>query len=193
MPEFNVLIKKVDGDFVCYIPDLKLIASAPRAEECYEAVVRQKDRLLELYQNAGLEGEIPLPADGSAVRPRIRTPYIIAAVFLLLLVTIGPAWLLSRAMDSFQQRLESISHYLARPSLIYEPAAKLLHDVAYSASLITPERKEQIRRDLRALVQAFKPFADELRSLSADCPQAPATIPAKEGSPPARPANAAGK
>lgn len=187
--DFRVLVKQIEGAFVCYIPDLKLIASAPNIEQCYQDVMRQKERLLELYKRSDLLSEIPLPTMGSqqnvssdlTIRPAgKRGLLVVSAAFLLVILIVGPIWKVKNAINGMQHNFQVASEYMARPSKLYDPLSRMLHDAAYSASLITPERKVQIRNDLRTLVQALKPFADELRPLFAGDSPSPATTTVKK-------------
>lgn len=165
--KYSILIKEVRGLFYLFCEPLSLVTEGSDLLLAYAEMKALQQKTLERFEILGIMPPEPFvhSSTQSSVSKQSSFPVKIfmgVGICLILLIGIGlPA---VSAINQIKAPLKSIRNkYEMLSNRAY--LLKSLGDVANTLKEITPQRKSEIRENLRIIVNEAKPFVDEIRPL----------------------------
>ena len=170
---YTVLVQRRGGKFQLTLPEFDLECEAADLDQGYRELEAVAQKLLARFRERGLTDDIlsPQPApSGAGLRTLLR---IVAIVVLLaslpgVLAATSVLKETARVARDVRQLTGSVATLGSQPGKAARQFSTTLERLAHTIGQVTPERQEQMRRDMRVIVEKLKPLADELRPLFTD-------------------------
>lgn len=167
-PEYKAVLSGSEGRYVLYIRELGILASGPDVATAHRELEEKKRQIFSEFKDAGIAGELPPSdadqADTAGTRHKnfaIRTLIVMAAALVVVVTaTVGARSVITAGVDAVKIKPGEIHLKLLEDKLI-----ATLHAAADPRNDYSAEKREQVLRDLRTIVERYKPFADEVRPL----------------------------
>ncbi|KAF0144478.1 MAG: hypothetical protein FD156_1782 [Nitrospirae bacterium] len=154
---YDVVLKKKGDCFVLFIPDLCCMGEDASLGKAYEKLELEKEKYFQEMIASGSQLYIREPEAIKLKRSNLVNNLLPFLIKLLIIGLIGVV-----GMQVAVTRIKSAEHKISQKAL---GAVKDLNNKFKSMS---PERKEEIRMELRETVQNVKPFVDEIKVLLED-------------------------
>lgn len=188
---YSITVKRRGEGFRLGIPELELECDAADLGQGYQRLETAAQELMARLRERGAADDIPPsqppPDEGTpsatAAGPAERAdeagettlglPGLLRIVAMLVLLASLPglfaAWSALNEVAGIARDIRALTSPVAMLGADPEQAARqfstTLRRVADTVALVTPEREEQMRRDVRIIVEKLMPLADELRPL----------------------------
>lgn len=163
--DYPVQVVERGGRFFLHQPDFGLVVEDADLAAGYARLAAEKKAAAERFLAMGRPDLVPVPGKGDEGRELVRSvlPFAIKAGLTgVVLVSLVLA-----AVAGFDHALRSLPDRLARG------LSSGAHSLRLVSKQISPERRDEVRADLRTMVGELKPFVDEVRPLlagDAACP-----------------------
>lgn len=154
---YDVVLKKKGDCFVLFIPDLCCIGEDASLEKAYEKLELEKEKYFQEMIESGSQSYIREPEAVKLNKSNLLNNLVPFLIKLLIIGLVGVV-----GMQVAVNRVKSVEHKISKKAL---GAVKDLNNKFKSMS---PEKKEEIRMELREAVQNVEPFVDEIKVLLED-------------------------
>ncbi len=163
---YDMILRKKDGEYCVYIPELAIIACGKSLDEAYEKLIKEKEEYFNNIINLNLEETVNEPA---SVKLRKKQYYgifdflIKKAVSFILFIVIFILLFLP-VLSSFDK---FISNKL-KINLSSETIMKAIDKVDHKLANMSEKDQDEIKIKLRRIANKLKPMADELKKIIED-------------------------
>lgn len=167
-PDYKAILSGDDGAYRFHIAELGIVAIGPDVAAAHRELEEKKRKVFDEFASAGIAGELPpagaAKASAETARHRrfaIRTTIVTtAALVVIVAATFGARSVITTGIDAVKIKPGEIHLKLLEDKLI-----QTLHAAADPRNDFSAEKRQQVIEDLRAIVERYKPFADEIRPL----------------------------
>lgn len=173
-PNYDVVVKEQNGQYMCRIKELNLIASGADLSSTFAEITKKRDAIIKDFENAGLPDELPAPARTRDQQPSSRNLVGELKLFSLkmLIVMLAFSTLLAIALGQVAYSATRLASKLEVSLGEWKKPGKALERqlflAAEPANEPSPEKQEKIIQSIRVLVKRVKPYVDEFRPLFSD-------------------------
>lgn len=154
---YDVILKKKGGRFVLFIPELCCMGEDVSLGKAYEKLEMEKEKYFKEMIESDSQSYIKEPEAMRLKKSNLFSnlaPFTIKLAIIVFVSIIG--------MQIAVAKIKSLDHNLS----------KKLHsavtDLNNKLKSMPPEKKEEIRMELRETVKNIKPFVDEIKVLLED-------------------------
>lgn len=166
--DYQAVLTQKNGAYTFHIAELGIVASGSDVATAHRKLEEKKRKIFDEFAAAGQTGELPtsLAAEKRAEtvghkRLAVRAAIIAAAALVVIVgATFGAKSVITSGIDAVKIKPGEIHLKLLEDKLI-----QTLHAAADPRNDYSAEKRAQVINDLRAIVERYKPFVDEIRPL----------------------------
>jgi len=151
---YDIILKKKSGRFVLSIPELCCIEEDVSLEKAYEKLESEKEKYFQEMIASDSQSYIKEPEAMRLKKSNLFSSLAPFSIKLALIAFIGVV-----GMQVAISKIKSLEHDLSKK------AHSVVTDLNNKFKSMPPERKEEIRMELRETVQNIRPFVDEFKVL----------------------------
>lgn len=154
---YNVVLKKKGDCFVLFIPDLCCMGEDASMEKAYEKLELEKEKYFQEMIESGSQSYIREPEAVKLNKSNLLNNLLPFLIKLLIIGLVGVV-----GMQVAVTRIKSAERKISKNAL------SAVTNLNNKLKGMSPEKKEEIRMELRETVQNVKPFVDEIKVLIED-------------------------
>ena len=162
IPDYEPVLKMRNGTFQFVIGELYIKGTGDTVSKAYKNLLKKKEAIIKEFRDDDALADLPSPRGGHPFVSRqefapgvFAIKSAIVGLIVLVVITVGLNSLESTRLISGMAVLKRIE--------------RAINTLGIPSQAMSPERHEEISRNLRALVVQVKPFVDELAPLF-QCP-----------------------
>mgnify|MGYP001561477685 CR=1 FL=1 len=151
---YDIILKKKGDQFVLIIPELCCIEENATLEKAYEKLELEKEKYFKEIIEIGSQAYIREPGAIKHKKSNLFNSLLPFMIKLVIIIVVGVVM-----MQVAAAKLKSSERKISKK------AQNVITDINNKLKKMPPEKKEEIRKELREIVHNVKPFVDEIKKL----------------------------
>lgn len=151
---YDIILRKKGDQFVLFIPELCCIEEDASIEKAYKKLELEKEKYFKEIIEISSQSYIREPGAIKYKKSNLFNSLLPFMIKLVIIIVVGVV-----VMQVAVVKLKSSERKISKK------AQNVITDINNKLKKMPPEKKEEIKKELREIVQNVKPFVDEIKVL----------------------------